>query len=129
MPCILIADDERYQRTLLREILSSDASLSFAEAGDGRQALAVARMQSVDLILLDIMMPIMDGFAACRAFKADAALHAIPVLLISALGPALEAKVWKEVGADGFISKPFEEAELQAKVHSALRLARQLPPD
>src|SRR3954462_5596919 len=106
MPCILIADDEHYQRRLLREILASTPSLTFAEAEDGRQALSIARAQSIDLALLDIMMPTMDGFAACRAFKADTELHSIPVLLISALGPMLDSKVWKEVGADGFISKP-----------------------
>jgi putative two-component system response regulator len=124
MPCILIADDERYQRILLREILSSNPSLTFAEAEDGLQALAEARTQSVDLVLLDIMMPTMDGFAACRAFKADAALQSIPVLLISALGPTQGPKVWKEVGADGFISKPFEEGELQAKVGRTLRVGQ-----
>ncbi len=121
MPVILIADDERYQRLLLREILASDPPFTFVDADDGRQAVELARRERPDLILLDIMMPVMDGFEACRRLKAAPDLRAIPVLLISALGPAPDGESWRAIGAAGFISKPFEEDELRAKVHSALR--------
>lgn len=121
MPVILIADDERYQRLLLREILASDPSFTFVDADDGRQAVDLARSDRPDLILLDIMMPVMDGFEACRRLKADPGLQAIPVLLISALGPVPDRLNWQATGADGFISKPLEVSELRAKVHSALR--------
>ena len=124
MPLILIADDERYQRLLLQEILVSDGAFTFVDASDGRQAIDLASRERPDLILLDIMMPVMDGFEACRRLKIDPDLQAIPVLLISALGPVPDRANWQATGADGFIRKPFEESELWAKVHSALRQDR-----
>ncbi len=119
MPHILIVDDEQYQRILLREILSSDPTFTFADAENGHQALDFARTESFDLVIMDIMMPVLDGVKACKRFKADAALQAIPILLIAASGP-LEESIWRAVGAVGFLRKPFAESELYAKVQHGL---------
>ncbi len=124
MPHILIVDDEEYQRILLCEILSSDPTFTFAEAENGQQALDVARAEPFDLVLMDIMMPVMDGLKACQIFKSDAALRAIPILLISASGPLPDA-LWQAAGAVGLLRKPFEERELYTKVQHALASRQQ----
>jgi CheY-like chemotaxis protein len=126
MPLVLILDDERFQRLLLREILAHDPALTFAEAEDGLQALERARSERPNLILLDVMMPITDGLAACHLFKADPSLQSIPILLITAM-TSIPQHIWEEVGADGFISKPFEDSELLAKVTRVLRHGQQRP--
>lgn len=119
MPHILIVDDEQYQRLLLREIFSSDPTITVADAENGQQALDMARAESFDLVIMDIMMPVMDGLKACQRFKSDAALQAIPILLIWLSGP-LPDTLWQAVGADGLLRTPFEESELYAKVRHAL---------
>ncbi len=120
MPQVLIVDDERFQRLLLMELLSSDDSLSFVQAGDGPECLELIRSQPVDLVLLDIMMPGMDGLEVCRQIKADPDLRSIPVILIAALPPQLSSVRHVNIPADGFVSKPFEKEDLRAKVFRAL---------
>ncbi len=121
MPHILIADDERYQRVLLRELLAGDSSLTFDEASDGQQALDQARIRRPDLVLLDVMMPILDGLETFRHFKTDPELHAIPVLLVTAWRPApTDRQMWQATGADGMIHRPFEDGDLQATVAAFL---------
>ncbi len=121
MPHILITDDERYQRLLLRELLAGDSSLTFGEASDGQQALDQARIHRPDLVLLDVMMPILDGLEACRRFKTDPELQAIPVLLVTAWRPApTDRQIWQATGADGMIHRPFEDGQLQATVAAFL---------
>jgi CheY-like chemotaxis protein len=120
MPQVLIVDDERFQRLLLIEYLSSDPALTFLQADSGSEALELARTQPVDLILLDMMMPSMDGLEVARQLKGDPALHDIPVILISALPPLIHSTPDVEIPANGFISKPFEEEELISTVKRAL---------
>src|SRR5258708_15650025 len=121
MPLVLIVDDEIYQRRLIRETLSSDVSLEFIEAANGKQGLEQARLTPPDVILLDVMMPGLNGFQVCRVLKADPALRAAPVLLVTALGQTRDRVDGLDSGADDFVNKPFEESELQARVRSALR--------
>jgi CheY-like chemotaxis protein len=83
VPNILIVDDEPLQRILMRETLAEDPLLSFVEAATGAEALAQIRVESPDLILLDVMMPDMSGFEVCRKIKGDPALRAIPVILVT----------------------------------------------
>lgn len=121
MPLILIVDDEMYQRTLMRETLSIDGTLDFEEAENGRDGWEMAQQVNPDVILLDVMMPLMNGFEVCKRIKNHAKLKAVPVILVTALGRLDDKVQGLDAGADDFLNKPFEEAELQARVRSALR--------
>jgi two-component system, sensor histidine kinase and response regulator len=121
MPLVLIVDDESYQRTLIRETLSSDPTLTFAEAGNGQKGLEQVFNTPPDVILLDVMMPVMNGFQVCHRIKNDPQFRAIPVILVTALGRVEDKVAGLDAGADDFVNKPFEESELQARVRSALR--------
>jgi two-component system, sensor histidine kinase and response regulator len=122
MPQILIVDDEPYQRMLIRETLAGDPSFTFGEAEDGMQALEEIKRRQPDLIILDVMMPKMDGFEVCRKLKGDTAYQTIPIILVTALGQLQDKISGLDSGADDFVNKPFEESELQARVRSALRI-------
>jgi two-component system sensor histidine kinase/response regulator len=122
MAHILIVDDEEYQRLLIRDTLASEPVYEFVEAENGTQALEILQEQPVDLVLLDVMMPKLDGFEVCRILKADPKLRPTQVILVTALGQVEHKVRGLDSGADDFLNKPFEEAELQARVRSALRV-------
>jgi CheY-like chemotaxis protein len=121
MPQVLIVDDERFQRLLLIELLSADPALTFIQATDGPDCLELARSQPVDLILLDIMLPGMDGLQVGRLLKADPTLQAIPVILIAALPQLISSGPEVDIPANGFIGKPFVKEDVRAKVYHALQ--------
>jgi len=102
---ILIADDEINIILLVRSML--DRYYTVIGASDGEEAINIARSQKPDLILMDILMPRLDGYAACHAIKTEQATKAIPVVMLTAVGYELNKKLAKEVGADGYITKPF----------------------
>lgn len=107
---ILIADDEPSVRQLLLRMLSNKYFV--LEAGDGEEAVKLARSEQPDLVLMDLMMPKMDGYAACYAIKADPITKSIPVVMLTAIDHQLNVKLSKEIGADGYITKPFNSQEL-----------------
>ncbi len=107
---ILIADDEPNIRLLVSGMLSRDYVV--VAASNGEEAIALARRQKPCLILMDIMMPKMDGYAACSILKADPETKAIPVVMLTGVGHELNKKLAKQVGADGYITKPFSMEEL-----------------
>ncbi len=121
MPTVLIADDEPIVRQLLREILSIDSTLSFVEATNGVAALEIAHTVYPHLIVLDIMMPKMDGLQVCRLLKADPCLREIPVVLITALNAPGSEPAAYEAGADTFLRKPFDEEKLLTTVNRLLQ--------
>jgi len=122
-PRILIVDDNPLGRDALADILSTEhADLLFAE--NGRQAVEIAQREIPDLILLDVMMPVMDGYDACRHLRADKKLAEVPVLMISALDDRASRLAGLEAGADDFIAKPFDRIELRARVRTINRLNR-----
>ncbi len=121
MPRVLIADDEPLQRTLIRETLANDPALSFIEVGNGVQALEQAWANTPDLIILDVMMPEMGGIQVCRILKAEPALQAIPVIMITALESDESRIAGMDAGAVDYIRKPFETVDLEVKVRQALR--------
>lgn len=121
-PSLLLVDDEPTNLQLLRQILQDHYRLMFAT--DGERALQVTREQLPDLILLDIMMPRMDGFAVCRALKADAATGHIPVLFITALSDSVDEAMGLELGAVDYITKPINAAVVRARVRTHLSLVR-----
>jgi two-component system, cell cycle response regulator len=120
---ILIVDDEPLGRETLTALLEPQGyQLRFA--GSGSDALALAAAQPPDLILLDVMMPGMDGFEVCRRLRADALLREVPVIMLTALDDRVSRLQGIEAGADDFISKPFDRVELRARVRTITRLNR-----
>ena len=111
---ILIVDDEPNVRQLVINILSKDYTV--LTAADGEEALSIARSQQPDLILMDIMMPEMDGYSACHALKRDEATSTIPVVIVTALGQELNKKFAREMGADEYLTKPFNIQNLRDTV-------------
>jgi len=120
---ILIVDDEaRGRETLEALLISQGYQLLFA--CNGIEALTLAASARPDLIMLDVMMPEMDGFEVCRHLRADPLLAEVPVLLVTALDDRDSRLQGIEVGADDFISKPFDRIELRMRVHTIVRLNR-----
>jgi len=120
-PRILVVDDDRFSQQLLQDML---VPLGYAVsiAGDGLAAIDLARRIRPHLILLDVVMPLMDGFAACERLKADAATAHIPVVLVTSL-EGRESKIrGLAVGASDFLAKPVDEAELALRVKNLLRV-------
>jgi CheY-like chemotaxis protein len=111
---ILIVDDEPNVRRLVRTILSKDFIV--LEAEDGRQAIDIACTQKPDLILMDIMMPRVDGYTACSAIKNDPTTKSIPVLMLTAVGFELNVKLSQQMGADAYMTKPFNSQALLDKI-------------
>ena len=122
---ILIVDDVPANTRLLEAKLSAEY-YQVASARNGFDALIAARDWQPDLILLDIMMPGMDGFECCRLLKDDPATLHIPVVMVTALGEASERLRGLEAGADDFLTKPVEYDTLMARVKSLVRLKRLL---
>ena len=121
-PRLLLVDDEPTNLQVLRHVLQADYRLLFAT--DGERALQVAREQRPDLVLLDIMMPNMDGYAVCCALKADAATASIPVIFITALNDSQDETAGFDVGAVDYITKPVSPPVVRARVRTHLSLVR-----
>ncbi len=120
-PKVLCVDDEPKNLRLL-EILLSAKGYEVITAENGKQALEKVQEQPVDIILLDIMMPVMDGFDACKALKSDEKYRNIPVVMITALKSTGDRIKGIEAGAEDFISKPFDQAEVLARVKMLLKV-------
>lgn len=120
---ILIVDDDPAGRdTLEGLLLQYGYQLEFAS--DGAEALAKARQLTPDLILLDVMMPGMDGFEVCRHLRKDSLVSNVPIIIVTALDDQQSRLEGLEAGADDFISKPFNRAELRARIRTIIRLNR-----
>jgi len=118
---VLIVDDVAGSARLIASLLAPDGHAVRA-AGDGAEALRLIRADPPDLVLMDVMMPHMNGFEACRAIKQDRSTRLIPVVLVTSLDDTANRIRGIEAGADDFISKPFNAHELRARVRSLLRI-------
>ena len=118
---ILAVDDEPLNLKLLRSMLVA-RGYHLLTASDGRQALEMVRSEPPDLILLDVMMPDMDGYEVTERLKADPATREIPIIMITALNGEDDKKRGLAAGADEFLNKPINASELGARVASLLRL-------
>ncbi len=121
-PRILIVDDSPANIQVLNVILQSEYDIYFAESG--ARALTQARREQPDLILLDIMMPEMDGYEVCRRLKADAATRDIPVIFVSALSDDEDESKGFESGAVDYVTKPFRMPTIKARIRTHLELRR-----
>ncbi len=120
---ILIVDDFPLGRKALGDLLEREG-YDLAYAADGEEALRVARELEPDLILLDVILPIKDGFEVCRDLRADPRLAEAPVIMVTGLEDKESRLKGIEAGADDFISKPFDRTELRARVRTITRLNR-----
>jgi adenylate cyclase len=120
-PRILAVDDVAENLEILQMRLES-RGYEVVLAADGEAALAAVREQLPDLILLDIMMPKMDGIEVARRLKADASLPFIPIILVTAKADDRDVVAGLEAGGDDYLTKPFEHAALVARVRSMLRI-------
>jgi diguanylate cyclase (GGDEF)-like protein len=120
-PKILIVDDIPVNVELQKTYLLS-AGYSVIVAGDGEKAMELVAEEKPDLVLLDVMMPKLNGFEVCEKIKSNPATRFIPVVLVTALQEVEDKVRGIEAGADDFISKPFNKMELMARVKSLLRI-------
>ena len=125
---ILVVDDE----AVLVETIAynlEQAGYQVTTAADGASALEVARRESPDLIILDIMLPEMDGLEVCRQLRRDSGTAATPIIMLTAKGDEIDKVVGLEVGADDYVTKPFGRRELLARVRALLRRANPTQED
>ena len=121
-PRLLVVDDEPTNLQVLRHVLDKDYRLLFAT--DGTRALQLARQEQPRLVLLDVMMPGMDGYAVCAALKADPATAAIPVIFVTALADAVDETRGFDAGGVDYITKPVSAPVVRARVRTHLSLVR-----
>jgi class 3 adenylate cyclase len=118
---ILVVDDNEANRDILKVRLAAQG-YEILEAADGEAAIAAARLHRPDLILLDVMMPKLDGIEACRRIKADPELPFTPVVLVTAKADTRDVVEGLDAGADEYLTKPVDATALVARVRSVLRL-------
>ena len=118
-PRILLADDEQAIQTLLSYPLQKDG-YEVVRASDGREALARFGEQTFDLVVLDVMMPRMDGLEVCRKLRARSS---VPIIMLTAKADEIDKVLGLELGADDYITKPFSMREFRSRVKAALRRA------
>ena len=116
---VLIVDDEPNVRRLSRTILSK--KFDIVEAEDGKQAVEIANIQNPDVILMDMMMPKMDGPTACHMIKNGPVTKSIPVIMVTAIGFELNIKLSQHMGASAYIGKPFAIKDLFDKIDQVLQ--------
>jgi adenylate cyclase len=120
-PRILIVDDNEMNRDILVTRLSTQGYELF-QAADGEEALAAAAQHLPDLILLDVMMPKLDGMEVCRRLKADPNMPFMPIILVTAKAASTDVVAGLEAGADEYLTKPIDQMALVARVKSVLRI-------
>ena len=119
MKKILIADDHPEVVELVRVTLEG-GNYEILDASDGKEALEKIRKMNPDLVLLDIIMPKMDGFEVCRKLKKDPQTKEIPIIMLTAKGQKLDQKKGRQIGARDYINKPFSPSHLLVKIEEIL---------
>ncbi len=123
-PRILIAEDEPDMLRLITTTLRT-AGFEVLETGDGSGAIAEAQRKSPDLLVLDLMLPGMDGLEVCRTLKSDSQTAKIPVVMLTARAEEIDRIVGLELGADDYVTKPFSPRELVLRIKNILRRTQQ----
>lgn len=122
-PRVLIVDDEQDLLTLLRFALEADG-FEVLTASDGEKGLTLARLHLPDLMVLDLMLPRMDGYKVCRALKRDERYRRIPIFILSASAGETDRRLALELGADEFHAKPYDTRALVARVRARIERGR-----
>jgi two-component system cell cycle response regulator DivK len=117
--CILVVEDQEDNRQIVRDLLTA-TDYEVMEAENGEEALAAVAKQRPDLILMDIQLPVMDGYEATRRIKADPALAAIPVIAVTSYALSGDEEKARAAGCDDFVPKPFSPRQLLAKIRQYL---------
>ena len=123
---VLVVEDEPDIRHLIAHHLGREG-FRCREVATGAEALRAVRTSIPDLIVLDLMLPEMDGFEVCRRLRGDAGTAAIPIIMLTAKSDEIDRVVGLELGADDYVAKPFSPKELVARVRAVLRRARPDP--
>lgn len=126
---VLVVDDDRVIQQLLEVNLELEGYVVAGTASDGNEAIAMAAELKPDLILLDIMMPKLDGLEVCRRLKGDPKMAKIPIVLLSARAQDFDIREGLEIGADAYLTKPFDPVELLDVVGRLLAGERIQPAD
>lgn len=124
MPKILIVDDEAFIRLLIEQTLEDLESdgVELLTADNGEEALEIIKAQEPDLVFLDVMMPKMDGFEVCHTVKQDLGLEGVNIVMLTAKGQEFDKRRGQTVGADTYMTKPFDPDELLEKAVEILGL-------
>ena len=123
---VLIVEDEPDIRELVVHHLKREG-YHVSAAASGEEALRQVRAAAPDLVLLDLMMPAMDGLEVCRRLRQDPATAALPIVMLTAKGDEVDRVLGLEIGADDYVVKPFSPKELLARVRAVLRRSRPTP--
>lgn len=118
---VLIVDDEDMIRNVLKEYVEFEGGTAY-EAADGMQAVRMCKEDDFDIILMDIMMPRLDGFSAVKEIKK---IKNIPVIMLSARGEEYDKLFGFEIGVDDYVTKPFSPKEVMARIHAVLKRTSQ----
>ena len=114
---ILVVDDSQLDRSRLEKLLGA-AGYMVVTAADGSLALEAVKRSKPDLILMDVNMPVMDGFAATRALRADPATKDIPVVMVTGKDQKADKAWWQMLGAKGYVTKPYTDEQVLSVVRS-----------
>jgi two-component system, cell cycle response regulator DivK len=113
--CILVVEDQEDNRQILRDLLTS-SGYELVEAEDGEKALAMAERQRPDLILMDVQIPVIDGYEVTRRLKADPVLRDIPIIVVTSYALSGDESKARAAGCNGYVSKPYSTRQLLAKI-------------
>ena len=117
---ILVVEDQEDNRRILHDLLTG-AGFDLIEAENGKDAVAAAQTSRPDLILMDIQLPLLDGYEATRRIKADPDLKSIPIIVVTSYALSGDEKKARLAGCDAYVAKPFSPRQLLAKVKEYLR--------
>ena len=116
---ILIIEDQEDNRTIMRDLLTG-AGFELIEAADGEEGVKLAQSERPDLILMDIQLPVIDGYEATRRIKAIVELKSIPIIAVTSYALSGDEAKTRAAGCDGYVAKPFSPRQLLAKVREFL---------
>ncbi|MBI2957218.1 MAG: response regulator [Chloroflexi bacterium] len=117
---VLVVEDEEAVRALITETIRDDSRYRLLEAKNGKEALDIARKEIPDVVILDVIMPIYDGFEVCRQIKSDPKTQKAIVLMLSALAQESNKEMGRQAGADDYLIKPFSPTALIRILDSVL---------
>jgi two-component system cell cycle response regulator DivK len=117
--CVLIVEDQEDNRAILRDLLST-SGYELIEATNGEEGVALAESKRPDLILMDVQLPVMDGYEATRRIKGNVELKSIPVIAVTSYALSGDEAKAHAAGCDGYVAKPFSPRQLLAKIREYL---------